>query len=165
MSTIHSDQFRSNSNQCGHHVYNMYILINSDQIPINVDIMSTIHSDQFRSNSDQCGHYVYSTFWSNFDQCAHHQRLSDSKTLKAIQIDSEPLKATQSDSRRLKATQSDSKQLKETLFHNLVVKDFKRILNLVYQVISNQQVEKAYFQSKKKCLGKILNQREGKPQN
>ena len=44
----------------------------------------------------------------------------------------------------------------------LHTQDYSRVF---YQVISNQQVEKAYFQSKKKCLGKILNQREGKHQN
>ena len=129
MSTIHSDQFRSNSNQCGHHVSNMYILINSDQIPINVwtlclqyilinvDIMSTVHSDQISINV----HII-----SDLATQRH------SKQFKSTQSHSKRLKATQGVSRRLKATQSDSKHLKETLFHNLVVKDFKRILNLVF---------------------------------
>ena len=38
---------------------------------------------------------------------------------------------TQCNSERLRVTQSDLKTLKETLIPNLVVKDFKRILNLV----------------------------------
>ena len=40
---------------------------------------------------------------------------------------------TESDSRLLKANQGNSKLLKATLIHNLVVKDFKRILNLVFK--------------------------------
>ena len=46
------------------------------------------------------------------------------------------LKTNQSDSKQLKATQSDSRRLKETLIHNLVVKDFERILNLVAIIIA-----------------------------
>ena len=54
--TIHSDQFRSNSNQCSHHVYNT-----------------------FRSNAYQCAHYEHNSIWDS------KQAQSDSKLLKATQ--------------------------------------------------------------------------------
>ena len=106
MSTINLDQLWSNSDQCAHYVYNT-----------------------FRSNADQCTsclHYI--TFRSNSYQCAHYEHNS----IKETNSNSKRLKATQIYSKQLNATQSYSKRLKETLIHNLVVKDFKRILNLVY---------------------------------
>ena len=109
--------------------------------------------NQFRSNCNQCAHNVYITFRSNSYHCAQYEYNSiwDSNQLKETQRDSKQLKVTQSHSRRpketkneskrLKATQSSSKRLKETLIvYNIVVKDFKRILNLV--VFGNKDTPK-----------------------
>ena len=119
--------------------------IHSDQIPINVHIMSTI-------NLDHSERLTESKILKESQSALKHLKVPQivSKHLEAYQSVSKSLKESQRVSKPLEASQRVSKHLKARLIEiltyicmYLVVKDFKRILNLVNFKRKSMKIENA----------------------